>query len=633
MYDNEEEIKRKRRMLIYIGVGLAALIIIIIIVLLSGSSKKKPKEPVEKLTCELEVIRGTLGPDNIYNTEVEIGFKKISPEKDITKKTVGEKPLPRNTSTYVINAEGTFKVNGYVQNVLGETATCEIQVSVKPTKPTCELEVKKGTLGAEEWYKTEVEIGFKSANTNNPNTKIAKFFIKEYVEGEEPKENQLSPNNEIFTLKEDKEAQIVGYIQDTNGSEGVCGIKVKKDSTPPTCKLKVESGTKNAAGEYTDNPVIIIEEANDAKSGFLKSGIGIEKNYEAEKYTVTKEGTTVVRGYVIDKAGNEGTCSLEVKKYVKQVTPPVQPGSNPSCTLAVSGTKLADGSYLGKATVTISATTTNGATVTAKGVGLDGSYNNQTTYIVSTGGTHTVRGVVKDSYNHTGNCSVQVKVTTGALLSQKVKVGDKVAYDAGQWTTSAAIPTAHGQSGGYIKGTSKNNSVSCFYQDLDSPKNGWVVLAVNSGVVYLVHAGTPECYYHGYGSSAVNSINILNTRSNVYINPTYASSATILKCNDNLMQCSDGTTTNELHKTRTHYYLASTKSEKVLWGVTASGRVTGMSGRAQGIRPIVAMKANIMTTGAKNSAGAWILINPSKSTAEVTSTVYDYARVVFDKLF
>lgn len=629
MYDNEEEIKRKRRTLIYVSVGLVVVILIVLLMLLSKGSGKKPIAK-EKLTCELEVIKGTLGADGVYSTEIEVGFKEIKPDKDITKKTVGERDLPRNTSTYIVNTEGSFKVNGYVQNVTGDVATCTIEVKVRPTKPTCELEVKAGTMGTDDWYTSDVEVGFKLANSNNPNTKISSYYIKEYVEGED--ENQLIQNTDKYILKDNKEVQLVGYVKDTNGAEGVCGLKVKKDSALPTCKLSVESGRKNDKGEYIDNPVIVIELADDLQSGLLKKGIGIDKNYEAEKYTVTKEGTTKVSGYVQDKAGNEGVCSLDVKKEVNTVAPPPKT-SNPTCTLSVSGTKSGN-SYLNSATVKIAVATTNGATVTDKGVGLDKSYNNQSSYVVNRDGNTTVWGVVKDSYGNSSSCSVQVSVTSGALLSSKVQVGDKVAYDAGLWSSTVEVPRTNGKFGGYTAGQSKNNSVSCFYQDSNTRKNGWVVLAVKSGIVYLVHAGTPECYFHGYGSSATNSINLMAARTRGYVNTVYADSATILICGDNQMNCQDGATAPEIHKTGSHYYLASVKSEKILWGVSATGRVTGNSDRAQGIRPIVSLKTAIKTTG-KNSEGAWVLVNPSTRTGtpEVKKSIFDSVRTMFDLFY
>lgn len=621
MYDNEEEIKRKRRTLIYISVGLVAVIIIVILMLMAKGSSKKTT-PKTKLECELEVIKGTLGADGIYNTEVEIGFKKITPEKDITKKTVGERDLPRNTSTYVVSAEGIFKVNGYVQNVNGDIATCAIEVKVKPTKPVCELEVVEGKLGGENWYVTDVSIGFKVASSNNANTKINKYYIKEKTENNS--DNKLIPNVDKFILKEDIEATLIGYIQDTNGSEGTCELTIKRDATVPTCKLKVESGTKNSNGEYVDNPVVVLETSEDLKSGVLKSGVGIEKNYEQTSYKVEKEGTTKVFGYVSDKAGNEGSCSLDVKKEVKNP----QPVLRPTCSLVVTGTKNSDGSYASNATITLNTHSPSGATITAKGIGLDDSYNGNSAFAINTAGTYTVKGVVKDANNNTGACSVVVKVSNGTKLSSVVKVGDRVAYNAGLWNESKAIPTSHGQSGGYTAGLSKNNSVKCFHQDTDRPKNGWVVLAVSGETVYLVHAGTPECYFHGYGSLANNSINIVEQRSSVYINPAYATSSTILRCNDNLMTCSQETA-HEIHKTGTHYYLLSAKSEKILYGVTATGRITGNSGRAQGIRPIITLKTNVMTTGTKDESGAWILTTSSKA-GELDLSIYDYIRAIFD---
>lgn len=93
-------------------------------------------------------------------------------------------------------------------------------------------------------------------------------------------------------------------------------------------------------------------------------------------------------------------------------------------------------------------------------------------------------------------------VTYIPTLASVVEVGDWVNYDAGNWTKTVAIPAANYDTaddftfGGYTQGSSRNNSVECSNYTGNNLYNGWRVSSVDksTGVVRLVHAGTPECF-------------------------------------------------------------------------------------------------------------------------------------------
>ncbi len=617
MYDTEDEIKKKRRiLLIIIGVVALLIILLLIVIFTRGSGKKKPTYDNEEITCVLEVKSGTVGANGIYSTETEIGFKSItgiSKDYEITKSTIGTTDNARNTDTYKITKSGTYKLHGYVQDAAGNKGTCDLDVVVNLTEPTCELEVKNGTLGENGWYKTDVEVGFASMNSNSSITSIAKYYIeKQVVDMDTSKVIRADePTESTDTIKvvENQETTLIGYVIDSNGSEGKCTLVVKKDATLPTCKLKVTSGTLNSAGEYTDKPVIELSETNDDVSTVKEKGVGTSKNYTQNSFTVTEDGITKVMGYVKDEAGNEGSCSLEVKRPEPK---PVE--SNPTCTLSVTGTPAGQNIFTGNVTVKMNKATNNGATVTAFGVSEDKSTNGKDSFSTSTAGKHTVYGVVKDSYNHTGYCQATFTIQSGTSLASKVAVGDLVAYDAGTWneTRNKEIGT-EGYSWGFVSGTSKNIGVSCRNQDKDT-KNGWVVIAVSNGKVTIAHAGTPECIFHGTKGSASNLVSIINGRANQYLNSKYAESASIMNCNTPGVSCENSKVLTGIYAPGTHYYLAtakitsSTSDSTTVWGITSTGRVTGMSGYSQGIRPVIVLKSTVLTTG-KDSNGAWTLTN------------------------
>ena len=184
MYDTEEEIRRKRRNLfIIIGIIVFLILLLIIFLLTRGSGKKKTVVDNNiELTCELEVKNGVTPNNNgIYSQQVEVGFKSIgnvSKEYQLTKQTVGTSDSSRNKDTYSISKSGTYHLHGYVQDSVGHKGTCDLDVEVSLTKPSCELQVTKGTEGDNYWFRSDVEVGFKEMNSNNPSNSIVKYYIE-----------------------------------------------------------------------------------------------------------------------------------------------------------------------------------------------------------------------------------------------------------------------------------------------------------------------------------------------------------------------------------------------------------------------------------------------------------------------
>ena len=631
MYDNEEEIKKKRRnLLIVIGLVVVSILLLLILIISKSGSGKGGEVENKELGCTLEVSEGTMGSNGTYTSQVVVSFKEVqvvSEEYRVTG-TIGTSDSPRNKETYTITKSGTYNLNGYVKDEMGNQGTCSLEVKVSLSEPSCELEIKKGTVGQNGWYTTDVEVGFKTMSSNSEATKIEKYYLEEEIVSLDDEEEVTRADNnnkasETLTVTKNQITTVKGYVVDSNGVIGSCSIKVMKDAAEPTCKLKVESGTPNSSGLYTDTPVVGFAEATDEVSDIAEQGIGIEQNYTEKTYAVTGEGTTKVIGYVKDKAGNEGTCSIEIKRPTTS-TPPVQPTpptpttpdppsgqkSYPSCQIALSGGYgLGNNNYVGTITASFtSKSSTNGATITQYGIGTSDSLNGKATYSVSSPGTYTIRGMVKDSYGNVGKCSKTFTLKAGDMLYNKVVVGDLVSYNAGVWSDgNGQVSTAPESFSGYRSGTSKNNGVKCDSSDTGA-KHGWVVLAKTDGKVVLVHAGTPECFYHERSVAASTSIAKLNERAQGYKNPNYAESASMLSCSSTGITCNKGSYLSGIHKTGTHYYLATAGSAStLLTGVRYDGQVAEFSNRAYGVRPVIVLKANTLTTGKKDANGAWIL--------------------------
>lgn len=638
MYDNEEEIKRKRKnLLIIIGVVILLIILLLIFLFTRGSGKKEKPEPTKKnLECKLEVKNGIKPNANgVYSEKVEVGFASVqkisdSAEHEVSFERIGKtendayKKAKKN-QTYKIQASGEFHLTGYVEDKSGNSGTCEIVVKVNISNPECELEVTKGKLGSNDFYTSDVEVGFKSMSSNSDTTSIVKYYIeKETIDLETNKVLRADPpkdNVEKYTVKENQTTSLIGYVIDSNGNEGSCTITVKKDSEKPTCKLKVVSGTPSN-GVYKDEPTIGFEETSDSVSDVAAKGVGITKNYSQETFTVTANGTTKVYGYIKDNAGNENVCSIDIKRP-NPTTPNPPPGpsktSKPTCTIKLAGTSTGSNTYIGQVQAILSSSTTNGASITQYGIAENQTLNGQTKVNITSAGSHTVYGMAKDSYGNIGYCSLSFTIKNGRLLSSVAKPGQYVNYDAGVWTTTS--PTERKQDGftwGYTSGQSKNNSGSkCFEQDYANgiqPQNGWIVLSVTNGKVVLVHAGVPECMYHDKVTASNTFLTKLNARANEYLNRNYAESASILSCNSPGMNGCQGTsvdkTNYKFHATGRHYYLASPKDGISIWGVRASGSLTGFTYRSNGVRPVVVLKSTILTTGGNGSQSSpWLISN------------------------
>lgn len=615
MYDNEDEVKRKRKIL-FISIGVVVVLILIILAILMSrkGGKKVDPDSEKQISCTLGV-KGDAQPNSngVYTSAIEVEFKGvtlISKDYQLTKSTIGINDNSRNKETFKITKSGKYQLHGYIQDSAGHKATCDFNVEVNLSKPTCELEVKSGTLGEDDWYKTDVEVGFKSMGTDDESVKIQKYYIEvqktEVDTTKAYRADQPAENMATYTVTDNLVTNLVGYVIDENGTEGQCTISIKKDSNMPSCVLTVTSGTPNANGEYENPPTVGFEEARDETSQIKGKGIGLEKNYTQETYTVTDEGSVTVYGYVKDSAGNEGSCSLEVKRPTHE-TPQPEPShdSAPACSISVNGTKHPIAvndtiTFVGAVEVRLTPSTTGGATVTGFGLGETQGLNGQNAITISSPGQHIIYGMTQDSYGNVGYCSGVIVVKEGAYLSKVVKVGDYVAYDAGTWTTTPAKKKEELYSWGYTQGQSRYNGVKCTSDDVI--RNGWRVLAVYDGYVYIVHAGIPECVYHGQKYSGQSFAELVNEYSKRYINANYAVGSQLLNCDSpEVSGCTNKKryASNSVVYTGSAYYLANAMSgsSATMWGVGRDGTMKGFSYDFHGIRPVIKLRAYIIATG------------------------------------
>jgi len=286
------------------------------------------------------------------------------------------------------------------------SALCEKQeTEEKPVVngPSCTLVVASGTKGTNGWYTSDVVVKFNSKNAAN-GVKITNYGIG------------LSTNydgKDSYTVTKEGLTKVYGYVKDSNGKTAVCSIEVKKDTVKPVCELTVLSGTTSSNGVYISDAVVGFKTKNDATSSIATFGIGTASaaNYNnKDRYTVNANGTTKVYGYVKDGAGNTNTCNISVQRNVT-TSPAV---SVPTCSLEVtSGTLGKNSWYVSDVVVGFKTkSSTNGAKITSFGIGTKEVYNGNTTYKVTSDGTNTIKGYVKDSNGNVATCSITIKKDT-----------------------------------------------------------------------------------------------------------------------------------------------------------------------------------------------------------------------------
>ena len=175
--------------------------------------------------------------------------------------------------------------------------------------------------------------------------------------------------------------------------------------------------------------------------------------------------------------------------------------------------------------------------------------------------------------------------------------------------------------GAVATSTAKSRSISCYSDKYQAKYNGWRVLDVSSsGQITLIHAGTPECYYHKFNYSS-ESVSILSNKStasnpgtskawNKYGNTTYAESVHYFDGTDwntlttnmgkkiTVGECIDKGTTpvcgegNDIIDIGVYYWISS-GSGGWLDDWSISSQISKSCDISFGVRPVVVLKPGV----------------------------------------
>ncbi len=396
-----------------------------------GSSKKTPVVTGGP-SCSLVVDSGTIGENGWYvgNAVVKFKSKKTTTSgAKITAYGIGTSTTYNNQSSYTVTKDGTTKVYGYVKDSKGKTAVCSVTVKKDTAKPSCSLTVLSGTKN-NDGYISDVKVGFNSRGDSTSG--INKYGVID--------SSSVTYNSKTsFTVTKVGTTTVYGYVKDKAGNAAVCSLNVKKVKveedkySEPSCSLQVSSGTLGDNGWYKNNVIINFKSKTTTNGATITSyGLGTSQNYNKDNsYTVSSDGTKTIYGYVKDSKGNTAVCSIAVKRDA----------TKPNCTLDVQSGTYSNGYYTSDVVVGFRAKSDATSGVNSFGLGKSTTYANNSTYKVTSNGTHTIYGYIKDNAGNTNTCSISVTKKDVSYEYEYKKTWDDKYSEWSGWTTLTYDPS------------------------------------------------------------------------------------------------------------------------------------------------------------------------------------------------
>ena len=362
-------------------------------------------------TCKLKVKSGNNGENGWYTSNVLIEFESKS--EDVTGYGLTElnNITYNNLEEYNVDTNGKKTIYGYVKNGAGE-GKCEIEINVDKTAPSCSLKVTSGTTGNNNWYKSNVTVGFDQKSSDTTSYGLSTTNTASY--------NSLTS----LTLSNEGNTTIYGYVKDEAGNTAVCRKTINIDKTAPSCSLKVTSGTTGNNNWYTSDVTVGFDQkSTDVTSYGLSTSSTVSYNSKTS-LTINTNGSSTIYGFVKDEAGNTAVCSKTIK--IDKTAP--------SCSLKVtSGTTGNNNWYRSNVTVGFDQKSSDTA---AFGLSTTNTalYNSSTSLTLENEGNTIVYGYVKDEAGNTAVCSKTIKIDkTAPKLAVNLNNGN---YTSGTWTNS-----------------------------------------------------------------------------------------------------------------------------------------------------------------------------------------------------
>ena len=186
-------------------------------------------------------------------------------------------------------------------------------------------------------------------------------------------------------------------------------------------------------GWYKSNVVINFKSKNTTNGATITSyGLGTSQNYNKDNtYTVSSDGTKTVYGYVKDSKGNTAVCSIVVKRDA----------TKPSCTLDVQSGTYSNGYYTSDVVIGFKSKSDATSGVNSFGLGKSATYSNNSTYKITSNGSHTIYGYIRDNAGNTNTCSISVTKKDVTYEYEYKKTWEDQYSDWSGWTTLTYDPS------------------------------------------------------------------------------------------------------------------------------------------------------------------------------------------------
>lgn len=282
--------------------------------------------------CTLEIAEGTLGANGWYlgNVNVRFASKTTTNGATITGFGIGFSETYAGNNTYLVTKDGTSTLYGYVKDSNDNKATCSIVVKKDQTKPSCSLTVLNGTLGGDNFYTSDVTIGFSSRVDSASG--IQSFGLGK---------SKTYAGNKTYLVNTIGKHTIYGYVKDYAGNEAECSITVEKRNKIEYQYKKDISAQYSAWSDYTTTTYNPANPPQFGKYPLLEIE-DLGKTQEVDYYKYTK-GDAIYKNEIV-KVGTITESYCKDYDYYRITT------TTGSTTYAVS--KGAGWRYVGRVTTT-----------------------------------------------------------------------------------------------------------------------------------------------------------------------------------------------------------------------------------------------------------------------------------------
>ena len=384
--------------------------------IVSGIDKTTP-------SCSIKVASGTLGENGWYTSSttlklttskagvsgIEYSTPTLSSEEykfKVSNGNVGE-------SSSSFTSDGSFVVYGYVKNGAGKTAKCTLDYKKdsNPTSVDVTLKTKSGNDYTQGKYSSEDII---LTAVPKATTAPSGYSYKWYKAGSE---NSIG-SSKSYTATGDGiyNVEVISGSGNTKKS-GNYIINIDKCSIPQVSisGKKATAGTSISSGTWSNENIVLTATPSCTTGG--NSGYSYEWRKDGDSkvisssksYTATSSGTYTVKLTL----GNGKEASFNYSVKIDKTAP--------TCSIAVtSGTSGSNGWYKSKVGLTMTATdsesgissytafsTSSSATYGTSG---GGKTSLEVSKTISSDGTYTYYGYVKNKAGVTGKCSKSIKI-------------------------------------------------------------------------------------------------------------------------------------------------------------------------------------------------------------------------------